>query len=230
MTETREIRTAKNLRTPRSAAIAGILFAVLLGTSIVLIRLSISKNPADVGAWLVQGSRRSSAVVGINLIPYAGIAFLWFIGVIRDRMGDREDKLFATVFLGSGLLFVAMLFASAGVAMGLITMFKTVPVKSTISETWTLGYHMTFTLLNTFAIRMAAVFMISTSTIAIRTRFINRWLSYLGLVMALILLVTSDIVPWINLLLPFWVLAVSVDVLVRSRREGSEPAGHIQPD
>jgi len=49
-------------------------------------------------------------------LPFAGIAFLWFIGVLRDRLGELEDRFFATVFLGSGLLFLAMLFASCSSA------------------------------------------------------------------------------------------------------------------
>ena len=47
------------------------------------------------------------------MAPFAGIAFLWFIGVLRNRVGALEDQFFSTVFLGSGLLFVASLFASA---------------------------------------------------------------------------------------------------------------------
>ena len=222
MTMTQDVRIVKKLRTPRSAAIAGILFAVLLAISIVLFRLSIARNLADAGVWLAQGGRRTSAVIAINLIPFAGIAFLWFIGVIRDRMGEREDKFFATVFLGSGLLFVAMLFAAAAVAVGLIAMFKAAPTKAAQSEVWTLGYHMTFALLNTFAIRMAAVFMISTSAIALRTSFINRWLAFLGIAIALVLLISSNIVPYINLLMPSWVFLVSVDVLIKNRSEGRE--------
>ena len=222
MTMTQDVRIVKKLRTPRSAAIAGILFAVLLAISIVLFRLSIARNLADAGVWLAQGGRRASAVIAINLIPFAGIAFLWFIGVIRDRMGEREDKFFATVFLGSGLLFVAMLFAAAAVAVGLIAMFKAAPTKAAQSEVWTLGYHMTFALLNTFAIRMAAVFMISTSAIALRTSFINRWLAFLGIAIALVLLISSNIVPYINLLMPSWVFLVSVDVLIKNRSEGRE--------
>lgn len=220
----RDGRKAKALRTPRSAAIAGMVFAVFLATSIILIRLSIARNPADAAVWLAQGGRRTLALVAINLIPFAGIAFLWFMGVIRDRMGEREDKFFATIFLGSGLLFVALLFVSAAVAIGLIAMLKTAPLETTQSQIWTLGYHTTFALLNIFAIRMAAVFMLSTSTIALRASFINRWLSYLGIVIALILLVASDVVAYINLLMPLWVFLVSADVLIRSRRERREPA------
>src|SRR5665647_888598 len=207
----RDGRKAKALRTPRSAAIAGMVFAVFLATSIILIRLSIARNPADAAVWLAQGGRRTLALVAINLIPFAGIAFLWFMGVIRDRMGEREDKFFATIFLGSGLLFVALLFVSAAVAIGLIAMLKTAPLETTQSQIWTLGYHTTFALLNIFAIRMAAVFMLSTSTIALRASFINRWLSYLGIAIALILLVASDVVAYINLLMPLWVFLVSAD-------------------
>jgi len=220
----RDGRKVKALRTPRSAAIAGMVFAVFLATSIILIRLSIARNPADAAVWLAQGGRRTLALVAINLIPFAGIAFLWFMGVIRDRMGEREDKFFATIFLGSGLLFVALLFVSAAVAIGLIAMLKAAPLETAQSQIWTLGYHTTFALLNIFAIRMAAVFMLSTSTIALRASFINRWLSYLGIVIALILLVASDVVAYINLLMPLWVFLVSADVLIRSRRERREPA------
>jgi len=46
------------------------------------------------------------ALVGVDLAPFAGIAFLWFIAVVRNLIGDREDRFFATVFLDSGLLFV----------------------------------------------------------------------------------------------------------------------------
>jgi hypothetical protein len=44
------------------------------------------------------------ALVGLYLAPFAGIAFLWFIAAIRSQLGEREDRFFATVFLGSGLL------------------------------------------------------------------------------------------------------------------------------
>jgi hypothetical protein len=84
--------TRKGLRTPRTAAIAGILFALLLSASIVLIKLSIASNPVEAGKWLVEGDRRVSVIVAVNLVPFAGIAFLWFMGVIRDRQGARRTR------------------------------------------------------------------------------------------------------------------------------------------
>jgi len=105
-----------SLRAPRAAAIAGIIFSVLLITSLLLLQLSVPRDPLESGGWLAGNSR--TVEVALNLIPFSGIAFLWFIGVVRDRMGALEDRLFATVFLGSGLLFLALLFSSAAVAGG----------------------------------------------------------------------------------------------------------------
>ena len=114
------LRAGRSLKTPRAAALAGIIFSVLLISAMVLLRVSVPAHPSVPGAWLTDSRRRTAVAVALNLIPFAGIAFLWFIGVVRDRIGEREDRLFATVFLGSGLLFVAMLFVGAAVAGGLI--------------------------------------------------------------------------------------------------------------
>jgi hypothetical protein len=95
------------LKAPRAGAIAGIVFSILLIISLVIFRLSIPANPDDAGKWLPSSGR--SIRLALNLLPFAGIAFLWFIGVLRDRMGELEDRFFATVFLGSGLLFLTML-------------------------------------------------------------------------------------------------------------------------
>ena len=103
----REPLEPRNLRTPRAAAVAGIIFSALLITALVLLRLSAPAHASNPGAWLSNPRNRAEVAVALNLIPFAGIAFLWFIGVLRDRIGDREDRFFATVFLGSGLLFVA---------------------------------------------------------------------------------------------------------------------------
>ena len=95
------------LRTPRAAAFAGIAFSVLFTVALVLVRAAVPADPSDAGRWLTDGSRREAVLLALGLVPFAGIAFLWFVGVLRDRVGEAEDRFFATVFLGSGLLFVA---------------------------------------------------------------------------------------------------------------------------
>src|SRR3954454_18196038 len=114
------LKPRPSLRTPRAAAIAGIVFSLLLGTALVLMRISVPADPNDAGDWLQDTWRHTSVIVALNLIPYSGLAFLWFVGVVRDRIGGAEDRFFASVFLGTALLFVAMLFASAGIAGGLL--------------------------------------------------------------------------------------------------------------
>ena len=90
----------------------------LIITSLLLFWTSIPANPLAPAADVVRQSKTISLV--LNLLSFAGIAFLWFIAVVRDRLGALEDRFFATVFLGSGLLFIAMTFVAATVAGGII--------------------------------------------------------------------------------------------------------------
>ena len=94
-------------------------------TSLVLIWISVPFDPKEDGGWLA--ANWSTVSLALNLVPFAGIAFLWFIGVVRDRLGQAEDRFFATVFLGSGLLFLAMMFDSAAVAGGTIQISERLP-------------------------------------------------------------------------------------------------------
>ena len=91
-------------------------------------------DPQEPGSWL--NSQSSTVALAVNLVPFAGIAFLWFIGVLRDRLGGREDKFFATVFFGGGLLFLAMLFSAAAVAGALIISFEAAPAQLINSATF----------------------------------------------------------------------------------------------
>ncbi len=161
--------TRKALTAPRSAAVAGIIFAVLLGTSLVLLRLSVPSDLADLDVARLDTTHRRRILVALTLIPYAGIAFLWFVGVVRDRIGEAEDRFIATVFLGSGLLFLAMLFVSTAVAGALVISTGTAQATPD-AQVWALGAHVSSTILNVYAMRMAGVFMISTATISLTDR------------------------------------------------------------
>jgi hypothetical protein len=184
-------------------------------SSLALLRVSVPADPAVPGVWLTDPGKRAAVVIGLNLIPFAGIAFLWFIGVIRDRIGAHEDRFFATVFLGSGLLFVGMMFVAAAVAGGLIADLSSAPPGA---ETLGLGRNITSLLLNVYSMRMAAVFTLTTVNIARRTKILSRWLTFAGLATALVLLVGIGISPWAELLFPAWILAISIDILAAGPR------------
>ena len=204
-----------NLRTPRAAAVAGIAFSLLLGSALVLIRLSVPSGEAS-SAWLTDSGKRDAVALALGLIPFAGIAYLWFVGVIRDRIGDREDRFLATVFLGSGLLFVGMLFVAAAFAGGLLA-DPTIQAGELDPALWDLERRITLTLLNTYAIRMGAVFILSTTTIGVRTAILPRWLAIAGFAAGIVLLFGVNVTSWMNLVLPVWAFILSIDILVKNR-------------
>jgi hypothetical protein len=213
--------TQARLTTPRAAAFAGIVFSVLLIISLVLIRIAVPTNPQEAGIWLSGGWR--SVKLALNLLPFAGIAFLWFIGVVRDRLGQQEDRFFATVFLGSGLLFLAMLFAAAAVAGGILRIYGATPGQLIESGSYTFGRTVTFEIMNVYTMRMAGVFMISTCTLSLRTGIAPRWMAFLGLALALFLLLSLGFFFWTWLVFPMWVLLISVHILLANfRRSESE--------
>jgi hypothetical protein len=217
------LRAGSPLRTPGAAAVAGIIFSVLTITALTLLRLSTPPSPGTAGTWLTDSGRRAAVAIGLNLVPFAGIAFLWFIGVLRDRIGEREDRFFATVFLGSGLLFVGMIFVSAAAAGAAVasTTLGFHPATGTLD----LDRNLTASLLNVYAMRMAAVFTFTTVTIARRTQIVARWLTLAGVACAVVLIVGIGISPWVELLFPLWILALSLDILLA----GSKGSSALRP-
>lgn len=214
----------RRLRTPRAAAAAGIAFAVLLCTAYVLIRLSIPGDPAD-SDWLAEGSGVLKLALG--LVPFAGIAFLWFMGVVRDRIGDREDRFFSTVYTGSGLLYVAMVFVSAAGAASLIAAYDVVAEEMFDSGVYTYGRDVIFQISNVYSIRMAAVFMISLGTVGVRTGVMPLWLNVITYALAATLLVVISFSLWVSLVFPTWVLVVSVFFLITNLRTAQQPVAAV---
>jgi len=198
---------------PPGVAISGIIFSTLYILSLVLIRLAVPVDPTDQGEWLADGNLRQWVRTALNLVPITGIAFLWFMGALRSHLGSREDRFFATVFLGSGLLFVATLFASAVVAGSLLEAYTVESRLAGQSETFEFGRRASHLLMNIFALKMSAVFIFVTSSIALRTAFLPRWLAFVGFSVGLVLLLVITEFPWIVLLFPLWVLLVSAYIL-----------------
>lgn len=210
--------TRQAIRTPRAAAVAGIVFSVLFTTSMVLIRLAIPENlhGTDVATW-IQGNTTTISLA-LTLVPFAGIAFLWFIGVVRSRLGTLEDQFFSTVFFGSGLLFLAMMFASAAIAGGILGSYAIEADTLVKSGVVTFGRAIMYTITNVYGVRMAGVFMVSLATIWIRTRVMPRVFVFITYALALVLLVSSNLTLWLVLVFPAWVFVISVFILIISLR------------
>jgi hypothetical protein len=199
----------RRLTTPRAAALAGVVFALLFGAVLILIRTKMPEGVEGSAQWLT--TRRGGIATATVLMPFAGISFLWFMGVVRDGLGPYEDRFFSTVFLGSGLLFLAMMFVSMSIAAGLVAT-NAAPDAETIA----FGKMIVLASTKTYAVRMAAVFMMSLATIWLRTGLMPRWLVGISYFAALALLLASDVSMWVTMVFPGWVLVVSGMLLARA--------------
>jgi hypothetical protein len=200
-------RPLRQLTTPRAAALAGVIFALLFGAVLILTFTNMPEGVNGSTEWL--HSQKSAIYTATVLMPFAGISFLWFIGVVRDGFGRYEDRFFTSVFLGGGLLFLAMMFVATSVAAGLAH-------SGAQPEIIDFGKMVILAVSKTYALRMAAVFMMSLATIWLRTGLMPRWLVAVSYLAALALLVASELSRWLTLAFPVWVLMVSALLLMRA--------------
>jgi hypothetical protein len=205
----------RRLETPRAAGIAGLVFSLLFVVAILLSRPAPARGSTaeEITSFYLGAGRGRVVLLGLYLIPFSGIAFLWFIAAIRAHLGERGDRFFATVFIGSGLLFVGKLFSSSAVAGSLLAAVKYQGQPLPGPDTVVFARALAFAFLFVFGVRAAAVFMLVVSTIGLRTGFLPRWLVLAGYVGGLVFLFTVIYVELLVLILPAWVTAVSVVIL-----------------
>ncbi len=213
----------RQLSTPRAAAIAGILFAVLYSTAWVLVRLSIPADPLEASDWLDQQAKNLS--LAMSLIPFAGLSFLWFMGVVRDRMGHHEDQFFSTLFSGSGYLYLGLTFASAAAIGGALVLYTSDPDLLTSGGAYSLALAISNRLNSVYAMRMAGAFMTALGTIWVRTGVMPRWLALVTYLLAAVLLISIGFTPWVILIFPAWVFAISAAVLILNYRRAHDQEG-----
>jgi hypothetical protein len=203
--------STRPLSTPRAAAIAGILFSLLYGTSYTLIQLAIPALSQESTGFSEDQIRLIT--LGLSFLPFAGIAFLWFMGVIRERMGAFEDQFFSTLFLGSGLLYLGFTLMASAVGGGILVAYSIDPDIMINSDAFLLGRSITNRLTTIYAIRMAGMFMIVLGTIWVRTRIMPRWLALVTYILAAVLLISVGFTHWVILIFPAWVLVISAYIL-----------------
>jgi hypothetical protein len=209
----------RQVRAPWAASVAGILFAVLFTAAMVLLRSTPlgGRDDAGLAVLFARGDDWPIVVGGLYLGPFAGITFLWFVAVVRDQVGEREDRFFATVFLGSAILFVALLFVALAVATTPVVAVRFLDLRAPTADEARLTRSLAYTLLFAFATRAAAVLRFSTATLGLRTRAFPRWFALTGYVAGAILLLVVNFWDWVILLLPAWVAVISISILRRER-------------
>ena len=210
----------RRLDSPRAAALAGVLFAVLFTAALILMRTSLPDQLSPGTAWLDDGAK-TRLTIGLSLVPFAGIAFLWFMGVVRDRFKESEDQLFSSVFIGSGLLFLAMVFVSAAIAGGIVASVPLIADDTSRADVATFGRAVMLQVSNIYALRMAGVMLISLGTMWLRTGVMPRWLAFVTYAVAIVLLFVTSLSMWVALIFPAWVFGVSILILILNYRRRS---------
>jgi hypothetical protein len=218
---------ARRAATPVAGATAGIIFAVLFTVSMTILRQTMGDVAHDTGAWLTGDTARFT--FALALVPFAGLAFLWFIAVARERLGRFEDQFFSTVFIGSGLLFLAMIFAAAAGAGAIVAAATKDPAGFASSTTYTYARQAVTQILAVYALRMAAIFQLSQASLWLRTRVMPRWMALVTIVLALVLLFVFTQAWWVMLVFPAWVLLVSAFILIAQPARNQRDAGERLP-
>ena len=217
MSEQPDHLTQERLRSPQSAAIAGLIFSVLMGAIIILIQGSLPTDPTDISSdWLEKNA--DSVALAIGFVPIAGIAFLWFMGVARDLLGHLEDQFFSTIFTGSGLLFLGMIFIWAAIGGTLLYGYSVNPGLMIEGGIYMFGRRLMFEIITVFAMSMAGAFVFSSGSIWLRTGVLPRWLAILTWAVAVVLLLNAILGWWVMLIFPVWVFLISIYILSVSQR------------
>jgi hypothetical protein len=199
------------------AALAGVACAMQLAlTGFLLSRQpGVGASDAELARWFVDPSNRETVLIGLNFAPIGAVSFLWFIAVIRKRIGDREDRFFATVFFGSGLTFAILAVTSAVAAAAPTLVVQYGGVVSPDRQTIALAHGLWFGLYVVGGSRFAAVFMFVTSTVGTKFGAFPRWLSIFGYIVAVVLFVAGGFSGSLDFLFVVWLLVVSLTLLVR---------------
>jgi hypothetical protein len=193
----------RGLRTPVAGAIAGMAFAVLFSVSMLLMDTTVTDMASDRGTWMLEGSGRFSFAIG--LMPFAGIFFLWFVAVVRERLGEAEDKFFATVLLGSGLLFLAMMLCASAVAGAIGAGYARSRHSFAGSTVYLFSRDLVRRLFGVYALRMAAIFVLSQATLWLLTGVMPRWIAAIGYGAGFVMLLAVFDGNRTILILPAWV-------------------------
>jgi len=212
--ESQSSQTDRLLTTPHAAAVAGIISGLLFFVSQLLINFAMDDLESG---YSLSADQAGSLPVVFQLVSFAGITFLWFTGVARDKLGRKEDQFYSTVFLGSGLLYLAMTFIATALGAGLFTnyMNRVFTEADPISK---FANSVIYQVVYVFGFRMAAVYMLSSATMWLRTLVMPRWLGVLTGLLALVLMIAIRISPWITLIFPTWMVIVSIQILFSNFR------------
>lgn len=206
-------QTLAQLRSPRAAAINGILFSLLSIYTMSQTQKIIRIDPANISQeWLKTNADTVSLI--LLLIPFMGITFLWFTGVLRDWSADVQDRFFSTVFFGSGILAMGMLFVWAAIFGALYGTYTKVGDRWVGSGVYYFGVTFMNSILSDFTLRMLGLYVSSVATLWAKSKIMPRWLIVITFIVAFIFIIFASTFIKTRYIFPGWVFLVSVYILI----------------
>ncbi len=178
-------------------------------TAMTMMRLGLSD--ASLASLRHDEQRRSLIRASLQLVPFAGIAFLWFIGVVREQARRRRGPALLNGVPGQ---WPALPRHGVQAAVNANSLLEVLAKPRLATDLWDFGHGSTQVLISVYAMRMAAVFTLSVSTVGMRASAFPRWLALLGYAVALVLLLGAGEHRWVQLAFPLWVLLLSVVILL----------------
>ena len=225
---------AVRARSIEAAALAGICYSILAVLALTRISSypSLDLSESELTAWFDDDLNQALLAGALGLTSVSAIAFLWFVAVIRRRLGNREDRFFATVFFGSGIAYVAVWLVGAAVLAGPAIAMTMLDAAEVTPASASLAGGVAAALLLVVAPRIQAVFIFTTSAVILRSHVLPSWLAFAGYVAGVVMFLAPLVFAPLGYVFPVWVFVVSV-VLLIVRPSTLDPAGqppHVSPD
>jgi hypothetical protein len=215
----------------RIAALSGLAFAVLFVVALVLLHRTPTLGDPDAAyaKFYANGGDQLFVAVGLYLVPFVGIAFLWHMTAIRnvlDTLTPAPSTMAHGLNLLAGVIFVTLLFAgtaaAGSVAFGVYFGHAPVDDPATARALTAVGYGLVFV----FAVRGAGMFALTTTTLLRTAGVLPKVPALAAYLLAAFLLLAVSNNPVAVLVFPAWVVLISIFLLRHARR----PAAPAQPD
>lgn len=223
-----EIRSwRRRLASIEAAAIAGLVCAAgwSIGLRGLLEAPGVDATDAEIVRFYNGSNVGLTALLLVQVVVVATIGFLWFVGVVRSRLGRSEPRLFATVFFGSSVLLAGVVFTGTA-ALAAPAVLVEAGGRSVDPGAASMMRALAVTMVSVFAPRVATLVMFSTAALSRKTRALPRWLIIVTYVVGIAEFVSVTIARPTIYVFPAWIALVSVTLLVRHQRSEPDEPDH----
>jgi hypothetical protein len=209
-------RSPTRSRAGRLGSVAGLAFALFLFVGIAMLDIPQRASDQDLVTWWSDDGNQLAAVLSMYCFIVAGLCFLVFLAQLRSDLlaGEGGRGELTTLVVVSGGVFVAMLFVAA-VSRGVIGFAakspatdETLPGADTLRYLPQIGYAIT----GTASLLAVAVTIATSSWLILRTAVFGRWLAWVGIAAAAILVVASATLAGVYVIPVIYLWAASTSV------------------